>query len=298
MTSPPARTGLFTRAGRRRLRLGLPTVLGLKPRGFFIPYRYADTVAKHSSRPPYAAMEGLFKACEPAFREMIGHLERLSSTLAAIGNEPPPAPRWNQQWFPALDAAAAYVSVRRAPPARLVEVGSGHSTRFYARAVADGGLSTAITAIDPAPRAEIGRLRVELIGETVQNAGLAPFSALVPGDILSIDSSHILMPGTDVDFLLSRVLPSLPGGVRVHIHDIFLPDDYPESWAWRGYNEQLGVAALLQGGGWRVLWSSRYVAAHMAEDVANGVMPLLGWTPGGLDSSLWIEKAVGSGTPS
>jgi len=235
-------------------------------------------------------MEDLFKASEPAFRDMIAGIEDLSSSLQAIGNEPPPAPRWNQRWLPPLDAAAAYASVRRAPPARLVEVGSGHSTRFFARAAADGGLSAAITAIDPAPRADIGRLGVEAIRETVQNAGLEPFSALVRGDILSIDSSHILMPGTDVDFLFNRVMPGLPRGVRVHIHDIFLPDDYPASWAWRGYNEQLGIAALLQGGGWRVLWSSRYVATRMADALANGPLPRLGWVAGGLDSSLWIEK--------
>ncbi len=287
MTRPPIRAGLFARGGRRRLRLGLPTVLGLKPRGFFIPYRYADSVAIDAS---YPSVEAVFKAREPVFRDLIGHLEGLSSSLEAIGNEPPPAPRWNQQWFPPLDAAAAYVIVRRTPPARLVEVGSGHSTRFYARAVADGGLTTTITAIDPAPRADIGRLGVEVIGRTVQDAGLEPFSALGRGDILSIDSSHILMPGTDVDFLFNRVMPALPRGVRVHIHDIFLPDGYPASWAWRGYNEQLGVAALLQGGGWRVLWSSSYVATRMAEVLANGPLPRLGWTPEGLDSSLWIEK--------
>lgn len=290
MSRPPTRAGLFSRGGRRRLRLGLPTVLGMKPRGFFIPYRYAGAIPGHASRPSYGAVEAVFKAREPAFLDFIACIEGLSSSLDAIGSEPPPAPRWNQQWFSSLDAAAAYAMVRRAPPARLVEVGSGHSTRFYARAIADGGLSSSITAIDPAPRADIGGLGVDVIARTVQDANPEPFSTLGQGDILSIDSSHILMPGTDVDFLFNRVLPSLPMGVRVHIHDIFLPDDYPATWTWRGYNEQLGVAALLQGGGWRVLWSSRYVGTRMAAVVSQGVMPRLGWAPAGLDSSLWIEK--------
>jgi hypothetical protein len=285
---PPFRGGFWPRGPWRRLRLGLPTVLGLKPRGFFIPYRYADTVTNDGS---YALLEALFKTREPAFRDHIALIEALSSSLEAIGDAPPPAPRWNQQWFPPLDAAAAYALVRRAPPARLVEVGSGHSTRFYARAVADGGLSTTITAIDPAPRAGIEGLNVETITETVQGAGLAPFAELAAGDILSIDSSHILMPGTDVDFLFNRVLPALPRGARVHFHDIFLPDDYPPSWEWRGYNEQLAVAALPQAGAWRVLWSSRYAATRMAGLLAEGPVPRLGWTQDGLDSSLWIEKA-------
>ena len=63
-----------------------------------------------------------------------------------------------------------------------------------------------------------------------------------------IDSSHTLVPGSDVDLLLNRVLPALSAGAVVHVHDIFLPDNYPDDWAWRGYNEQLGVAPLLFGG--------------------------------------------------
>jgi hypothetical protein len=54
-------------------------------------------------------------------------------------------------------------------------------------------------------------------------------------------SAHILMPGTDVDILFNHVLPGLRRGVLVHVHDIFLPDDYPPEWEWRGYNEQLGL---------------------------------------------------------
>ena len=165
-----------------------------------------------------------------------------------IGTAPAPDPHWDQAWFPRLDAAAAYALVRRFAPARIVEVGAGHSTRFFARAAADGALETRILAIDPAPRATLSALSVELRRTTVHEAGDAPFTGLGPGDIVSIDSSHILMPGSDVDVLLCRVLPRLPAGVFVHVHDIFLPDDYPPAWEWRGYSEQLGVQPLLFGG--------------------------------------------------
>src|SRR6185503_4717515 len=75
----------------------------------------------------------------------LSSIENYRAELEAIGFEPPPAPRWNQDWFPRLDAAAAYAMVRITQPRRIVEVGSGHSTRFLARAVADGGLATRIT---------------------------------------------------------------------------------------------------------------------------------------------------------
>ena len=275
----------------RRLVFGLATLFGIARRGFFIPYRYADRVPDHSRRMGYGALEPIFAAAEPAFDALLARIEAFADDLGAIGSEPPPEPRWNQDWFPRLDAAAAYVVVRELQPARIVEIGSGHSTRFLCRAVRDGGLPTAVAAIDPAPRADIEGAGATILRMTVQQAGAAPFAGLAPGDILFIDSSHILMPGTDVDFLFNHVLPALPKGVRVHIHDIFLPDDYPPEWEWRGYNEQLAIAALIQGRGYKLLWSSHYAATRMAAKVGAGVAGKLPLKPGAVESSLWIEKA-------
>jgi len=275
----------------RRLRMGLSTVMGLAPQGFFIPYRYAGSVPEPGARPAYSALERLFAGQEETYRTHLTAMQDLADDLTAIGDAAaPPEPRWGQGWFPRLDAAAGYAMIRSRRPARLVEVGSGHSTRFYARAAREGGLDTKITAIDPAPRADIAELGVRTVRDVVQAAGEAPFRELAAGDVFSIDSSHILMPGTDVDFLLNVVLPGLPAGVLVHIHDIFLPDDYPAAWAWRGYNEQQGVAALVHGGGYELLWSSRYVATRMTGDLASNVtgdLPHFGQAP---ESSLWLVK--------
>lgn len=280
------------RAAWRRLRLGLPTVLGLGSGGYFIPYRYAGRLPPAGARPPYAALEARLAAEAAGFAALLDRLAAYRADLARIGREPPPAPRWAQDWFPRLDAAIAYLMVRERRPGRVVEVGSGHSTRFIARAIADGGLATRHVAIDPAPRADLAGLPVELCRGAVPAAGEAELAALAPGDLLVIDSSHVLMPGSDVDFLLNRVLPGLPPAVLVHLHDIFLPDDYPAAWAWRGYNEQLAVAALLAGGGWRPRFASHYVATRLADRLAAsaaGALPLL---PGARESSLWLERAA------
>ena len=274
----------------RRLGFGLSTVLGLRRRGFFIPYRYADRVPGAAQRGTYRSLEGIFAQAEPEFRSVLGHMTTNADALAAIGDGALPEPRWRQDWFPRLDAAAAYVLVRETRPRRIVEVGSGHSTRFLARAVRDGGLDTELMAIDPAPRADIAGLAATSVRKTVQEAGAQPFRGLRSGDILFIDSSHILMPGTDVDFLFNTVLPVLQGGVLVHIHDIFMPDDYPADWEWRGYNEQLGAAALMQGGAFRPLWASHYVATRMAEAAAASAAGRLELVPGALESSLWLRK--------
>ncbi len=281
----------------RCLRFGLATVLGLAKRGFFIPYRYADTLPPPGARPSYRAMEALFDAHRAEFVALIDGLDGYADAFAAIGPDDPPAPRWNQDWFPRLDAAVAYALVRRGAPARIVEVGSGHSTRFMARAVADGGLATRITAIDPAPRAALEGLDVEIHRQPVHQAGAAPFAALAAGDVLFIDSSHILMPGSDVDWLFNHLLPTLPAGLRVHIHDVFLPDDYPAGWDWRGYNEQLGVAAMLLAGGYRPLFASHYATTRLAAALAESAVARLPLGAGAYETSLWLEKtcpAVGS----
>lgn len=275
----------------RRLALGLPTILGLTKRGFFIPYRYAETMAPAGASDLYPAVAKLFAEYEPVFAEALELLADYEEAFVRLGaDRSDGAPRFDQDWFPRLDAAMVYTLVRRFQPRRIVEVGSGHSTRFVARAVADGRLATAITAIDPAPRADITKLPITLLREAVPHCGAAPFEALRPGDLLMIDSSHILMPGTDVDFLLSNVLPRLAAGTLVHIHDMLLPDDYPAEWTWRGYNEQSGVAALLGSGAWQPLFSSHWAVTRMAPAVAKSAIAGLPLLPGARETGLWLER--------
>ena len=284
----PRRRPLFRRPWLRRLRLGVPTLLGLGKLGWFIPYRYAAAV-----RPPprYAALEPLFEAQRPDFERWLATLERYAEPFAAItaGGGRPGAPRWNQAWFPRLDAASAYAMVRERHPAQVVEVGSGHSTRFLWQAIQDGGLPTRLVAIDPEPRAELGALPVALIRKTVQEAGLAPFAALEPGDLLLIDSSHVLMPGSDVDLILSEVLPRLPAGVIVQFHDVFLPEAYPADWEWRAYNEQQGLVGWLACGRLRPLFSSHLAARRLAGRIAAGPLGRLPLVAGARESALWVE---------
>ncbi|HEY7690541.1 MAG TPA: class I SAM-dependent methyltransferase [Dongiaceae bacterium] len=276
------------RINTRRFRFGLATLLGRR-RGFFIPYRYADRLAALGHRPIYESVQRRFQSSAPQFVAQLDAVEEFADDLRAIGDQPAPAPRWDQDWFPRLDAAMAYAMVRHHRPSRIVEVGSGHSTRFMARAVADGALPAQMVAIDPAPRATLRSLAVEWLPATVPSCGLQPFQRLAKGDILFIDSSHILMPGTDIDFLFGEVLPLVPAGALVHLHDIFLPDDYPQSWAWRGYNEQAAVALLLDGP-WEVLFASRYVATRMAQRLESGIVGRLPCPPGAFETSLWLRR--------
>ena len=274
----------------RHLRMGLSTVLGIKRQGFFIPYRYAEQIKNHPNGSLYQHIEFLFENSRNLFQEHISYMSQFRDELRKIGPNQPPEPRWNQTWFPPLDAAITYTMVRNLAPKNIIEIGSGHSTRFMARAVADGLLETKIIAIDPSPRASLEGLNIAFQFTTVQEVDINYFELLMPGDILFIDSSHILMPGTDVDFLINRILPQLPKGVFIHLHDIFLPDDYPQSWHWRGYNEQLGVASLLQAHAFNVLFSSYYVATRMTDVLKDTFLAEINKPGSNFESSLWLEK--------
>jgi hypothetical protein len=109
-----------------------------------------------------------------------------------------------------------------------------------------------------------------------------------PGDILFVDSTHVGKIGSDVLFLVHQVLPSLPAGVHVHVHDIFYPFEYPPEWLYEGraWNEAYLLRAYLTFNETiRINWFSSYLALfHRAEVEAS--LPTWGVNTGG---SLWLE---------
>lgn len=263
----------------------MSTLFGIKPLGFFIPYRYAAGVEPLD----YPALRPLFEAARPQFQQIIDTAELYAADLGRIRDGQGPA-RFDQDWFPRLDAVAAYTIVRRERPGRIIEVGSGHSTRFMAQAARDGGLETRIACIDPAPRADLIRLDVEHHPVLLKDTDPKIFDQLGAGDILFIDSSHIAMPGTDVDRLFLDVLPRLGAGALVHIHDITLPDAYPAAWHWRAYNEQIPVGTLLQGGGYELVFASHFAAREVLPLCPAGIIASLPLAMGAHETSLWLRK--------
>ena len=104
-----------------------------------------------------------------------------------------------------------------------------------------------------------------MIDEQVQGVPLE--TVLLAGgasDILFIDSSHVLRIGSDVQYEFLEVLPRLRPGVLVHVHDIFLPGEYPRDWVFgaehRFWNEQYLLQAYLIGNArTEVRWGSNWM---------------------------------------
>jgi predicted O-methyltransferase YrrM len=151
--------------------------------------------------------------------------------------------------LPPLDAIALYGFLARTNPRTYLEIGSGNSTRFAARAIADHGLRTRIVSIDPEPRAGIDALCHEVVRRPFEDIEPERFSELTSEDLVFLDGSHRSFQGSDVTVFFLELLPVLPRGVIWGVHDVFLPADYPAHWIDRWYNEQYLLAAWLLGGG-------------------------------------------------
>src|SRR5258708_3371445 len=144
-------------------------------------------------------------------------------------------------------------------------VGWGYGASASRGAIKDKGVEGPpgqSTLIEPYPPPHLSDMKLpgEFIRKKVQEVPLEQFQQLEAGDVLFIDTSHVIKVQNDVEYELLHILPSLKPGVIVHIHDIFTPYDYPAEWLigsgpnLGGNNEQYALECLLSGGGdWEVL---------------------------------------------
>ena len=161
-------------------------------------------------------------------------------------------PFWQNGYFSYSDARAAYAMVARLKPRLILEVGSGHSTKFFRKAITETSQATKILSVDPAPRADIQGLIDEFITSSVLDIDITIFDRLSEGDILFWDGSHVCYSGSDVDVLFLDVLPRLKPGVIVHVHDVSLPyagarvfGDLPDDLSTLCTSEDLILATFL-----------------------------------------------------
>ena len=154
-------------------------------------------------------------------------------------------PFWSNTYFQGNDARIAWGLTALTQPRRIVEIGSGNSTKFFRHAIDHNSTGTRLICIDPTPRAEISGIADEIYNKPVQEVDPKLFSALQPGDILFFDGSHLVVQGSDTQFVFLEILPKLPKGVLVHVHDINLPYEYRSFYSSRLYGEQYMLGALL-----------------------------------------------------
>jgi hypothetical protein len=137
--------------------------------------------------------------------------------------------------FGPMDAYVLYAVVRDLRPRRVLELGSGYSTLVIERALganaASGSARSAHEVVDPHPSELLGRATRSLTVRA-ESAAATPeemFTSLAAGDLLFVDTSHVVVPGGEVVRLVLELLPALAPGVTVHFHDIYRPFEYPRA---------------------------------------------------------------------
>lgn len=203
---------------------------------------------------------------------------------------------FDQTVFCYADAIFLYSFLRRFRPRRIMEIGSGFSSavmldtidRFFDR-------RPAVTLVDPAADRLNHVLRPDdwkgltFLRQEVQQVPLTHFLSLEAGDLLFIDSSHVLKCGSDLQFLMFDVLPRLPVGVFVHFHDVFDGFEYPAEWLLKGmyWNEDYVLRAFLtHNRSWEIVLFGEHIVRRQSDWVAQH-MPLCLKNPGG---SLYIRR--------
>ncbi|MCH2199933.1 MAG: class I SAM-dependent methyltransferase [Flavobacteriales bacterium] len=159
----------------------------------------------------------------------------------AKNEKDPMLPVWNNDFLPGLDIVMIFTMLAERRPKRYIEVGSGNSTKVAHFAKKTLGLDVQIISIDPQPRAEIDALADEIIRKPFENIDASFIEGLGENDILFIDNSHRILPNSDAMVFFNETLPRLKPGVVVHIHDIYIPYDYPQFMCDRFYSEQYGL---------------------------------------------------------
>lgn len=154
---------------------------------------------------------------------------------------------WNNDFLPGLDIVSLYTMLAVYKPKNYIEIGSGNSTKVARKSITENDLDTNIISIDPFPRANIDHLSDEVIRMPLENiSDLKTITCrLEENDILFIDNSHRCFPNSDVTVSFLELLPALKKGVIVHVHDIYLPYDYPQFMCDRFYSEQYLLAAFI-----------------------------------------------------
>ena len=203
-------------------------------------------------KPEHARLAAILAQGRQEYANRLCEFLSFQEELLRIGLDPTPIePGWIQHppWMLALDGVSLYGFMRSLAPSRYVEIGSGNSTKFVARAHRDGRLDTRITSIDPRPRAEIDELCDEVIRAPLETVDLTVFEGVRAGDMVFFDGSHRAFMNSDAVVFFLEILPALPPGVLVGVHDILLPWDYPPQWGQRYYSEQylLGSYLLAEG---------------------------------------------------
>ena len=228
----------------------------LLPNHHYVPIPDLAQLAQRQATPSKMVGIDLNEKAQLALLSEVFPLYREEFEAFAIGPNAAEPHRFflDNPTFREVDAHALHALIRHHRPQQIVEVGAGYSTLCSAAACTLNraeGQPCEFICIEPFPN-DLFEHPIfgldQLLAKPLEEVGYGPFESLGENDILFIDSTHVVTTGNDVAQLYLEILPRLRPGVLVHVHDIFLPADYPRDWITQGqifWNEQYLFQAFL-----------------------------------------------------
>ena len=201
----------------------------------------------------------------------------------------------NNYGYGDFDAVTLYCIVRHLKPKRIIEAGCGFSscvTSLACRKNQEEGHLTECLFIEPYPSEYLKEFNLygELLVKKIEEVPLSRFEQLEAGDILFIDTTHIIKAQSDCCYELLEIIPALRPGVLIHVHDIYTPYDYPEELLLdqlRSFNEQYGLECLLSNSSDLEVVLPLYLMWKDHRNLLDELMPQATIRP---PAAFWVQK--------
>lgn len=200
--------------------------------------------------------------------------------------------------YEGADAGFFYSMLRRFKPRRLFEIGSGYSTLMARNALKrnkeeDPNYACRHVCIEPYGKPWLEEIGAEIVRSRVELCDPKLFDELESGDILFVDSSHVIRPQGDVLYEVLEVFGRLKPGVFIHVHDVFTPRDYIEEWVLRDqrlWTEQYVLEAFLAfNDRFKIIGAVNYLH-HNYRNELLAACPVPGGDRNPEPKSLWIRR--------
>ncbi len=194
-----------------------------------------------------------------------------------------------------IEAEFLYCFVRSQRPGKIIQIGCGVSTAIILKAAADEGYTPKVVCVEPYPtkvlRDEQEAGRIELLPEMAQKVALDRLTDLRSGDLLFVDSTHTIKPGSEVVRIILEVMPRLVPGVWAHFHDIYFPYDYNpgvlETDVFFARESTLLHAFLAMNSGWTIA-GSLSMLHHGQQAAMRELFPK--YRPQRVESAVLVEQ--------
>lgn len=272
-----------------------------RPGHFYSPVVNLDEIENRQEKiwPQKRLLKGI-QLNDEVQHDFFNSLAEFSKTIPFSSNPTPGKFRYyyDNKTYAHADGLTLFTALLKFRPKGVIEIGSGFSSSLMLDTnEAFLNQKARFTFIEPNPEISLARLlrendykQADVRNAFVQDIDIKLYETLEENDILFIDNSHVSKTGSDVNFLMTEVLPSLKKGVLVHIHDIFYPFEYPKEWLLNlriNWNEIYVVHNfLLFNESYEILFFADYMQQKMKDEYSGEVPLFFKDRPG----ALWIRK--------